>query len=152
MLELCPSNEIRALRPSSDSASLAASTRASSADVPRSTSAKGATASTCSSEICARRRKQARGRALPHRGRKRAPALAVIAPRISTPTFTPLPRHPLLLTVLHSVVELRVGTGGRLTCNTGEEGDRGILDFLTGRTHISGYLTVKIGWRPDGMA
>jgi hypothetical protein len=58
MLELCPSNEIRVLRPSSDSASLAASTRASSADVPRSTRAKGTTASTCSGELYARRRKQ----------------------------------------------------------------------------------------------
>jgi hypothetical protein len=107
MLELRPSNEISVLRPSSDSTSLAASTRASSMDVPRSAHTKNETASTSAGELCACHRKQARGRALPHRGRKRAPALADLRAQdllAGTPTFAPLPRRPLLLTVHHSVV------------------------------------------------
>jgi hypothetical protein len=37
-------------------------------------------------------------------------------------------------------------------CNTGDDKDRGILDFLTDRTHMSCDLMVENGWSWDGMA
>jgi hypothetical protein len=104
----------------------------------------------------------------------RPPPPLTFAPRISSPTFSPLPRRPLLSSTPSvnstwgtargsesSCCLVAAGLEGecpcattplRLACSREDDGHKDILDFLTGRAHVSDDLTVRNGWRWDGMA